>query len=101
MSVNRTRNCARVRIKQFRAGSAGCSSTALTSSGTTTEVDITARWCGWPPHGLPFGRGPHTLKKNQFEAGDLATRRKPWSARVTAFLKGQKCGGGPWCLDDR
>ena len=33
------------------------------------------------------------LNKAQFQVGDLATRRKPWSARVSAFLKGKKCGG--------
>ena len=35
------------------------------------------------------------LNKDKSAAGDLATRRKPWSARVAAFLKGKKCGGGP------
>ena len=38
---------------------------------------------------------------NKHRVGALATRRKPWSVRVTKFLKGKKCGGGPWCLDDR
>ena len=38
---------------------------------------------------------------NKARVSALATRRKPWSVRVTKFLKGKKCGGGPWCLDDR
>ena len=35
---------------------------------------------------------------NKARVGGLATRRKPWSVRVTKFLKGKNCGGGPWCL---